>query len=116
VISLVILLLQSDASFPWAMYVFAVCFGLGLGLYAPTVAAGAADLFYGKHFGTVNGLLVMGFGLGGAIGPWLGGYIHDISGSYTSAYICCLIFYCLACLAVWIAAPRKAVKPRPGIK
>ena len=50
------------------------------------------------------------------LGPWLGGYIYDISDSYTSAFIFCLIFYCLACLAVWIAAPRKTVKNRPDVK
>ena len=116
VFSLVILLLQNDTSHPWAMYIFAVCFGLGVGLNIPNVTAGAADLFRGKQFGTVNGLLLMGFGLGGAIGPWLGGYIYDTSGSYATAFIICMVCYCLACLAVWVAAPRKAVKAGVGIR
>ena len=106
-ISLIILLFQKDASNPWALYVFAFCFGFPMGLHAPTIVAGAADLFYGKHFGMVNGLLLMGFGLGGAIGPWLGGYIFDATHSYSLGFIICIFAYFLACVSFWIAAPRR---------
>jgi len=106
-ISLIILLTQKDASSPWALYVFAFCFGFPMGLHAPTIVAGAADLFYGKHFGMVNGLLLMGFGLGGAIGPWLGGYIFDATHSYSLGFIICIFAYFLACVSFWIAAPRR---------
>jgi predicted MFS family arabinose efflux permease len=56
----------------------------------------------------VNGLILMGFGLGGAIGPWLGGYIFDTTGSYTQAFIISIAAYVISCLSFWIAAPRKA--------
>ena len=106
--ALLILLSQNDASNPWALYIFSFCFGFPGGLFAPSIVSGAADLFYGKHFGVVNGLLLMGFGIGGAIGPWMGGYIFDITGSYFIAFIICISAFCLACASFWIAAPRKA--------
>jgi len=118
IVSLLILLSLEDASNPWALYIFVLSFGFPMGLFSPALIAGAADLFYGKHFGTVNGILFMGFGIGGAIGPWLGGYIFDIAGNYSIAFIACIAAYTIACICFWIAAPRKAKKvgglPRPS--
>jgi len=108
--SVLILLSQKDASNPWALYIFVFCFGFPMGLEAPATIAGAADLFHGQHFGMVNGILLMGFGLGGALGPWLAGYIFDVTGSYSSAFIICILAYCLACASFWIAAPRRAIR------
>jgi sugar phosphate permease len=112
IISLLILLSLKDASNPWALYIFVLSFGLPMGLFSPALITGAADLFYGKHFGTVNGILFMGFGIGGAIGPWLGGYIFDITGNYEIAFIVCIAAYTIACISFWIAAPRRAKKTK----
>ena len=110
--ALVALVSVTDTSQPWLLYLFAVCFGYGGALYTPTVTAGTADIFHGKHFGAIAGLLLTGMGIGGVIGPWLGGYIHDISGSYSSAFTLCMVGFAIACVAVWIAAPRKAARLR----
>ena len=109
--SIVILLSVQDNSQPWMLYTHAVLFGFGGGLMLSALAAGAADIFYGKHFGAIYGCVLAGMGVGGAIGPWLGGFIHDVSGSYFSAFIVCIGAYCIACLSFWIAAPRRARKP-----
>lgn len=110
VLSILLLLLQKDASNPLALYMFAVGFGFSMGLMAPCVTAGAADLFHGRHFGTVNGLLLAGMGVGGIFGPWLGGYIFDSTGSYRLAFIIAMSAYVLTCVSLWIAAPRNAAK------
>ncbi len=102
----------SDTSQPWLLYVYSVCFGYGGGLFAATIYAGMADVFHGRNFGAVAGLLLTGMGTGGIIGPWLGGYIYDISGSYTGAFVLSMICFGLACVAFWIAAPRKATSMR----
>lgn len=107
IISLLVLLSQKDASNPWALYIFVFFFGFPLGLNVPTITAGAADLFYGKFFGTVYGMMLLGFGIGGAIGPWLGGYIFDVTGSYSIALIIGIAAYFIAGISFWIAAPRK---------
>lgn len=110
--ALVALLSVRDTSQPWLLYVYATCFGYGGGLYSPAVVAGAADIFHGRHFGAIAGLLLTGMGIGGGIGPWLGGHIYDISGSYSSAFVPCMLCFGLAGLAFWIAAPRNAANLR----
>jgi len=105
--SLIALISVKDTSQSWLLYIFAIGFGLGTGVFGPTVAAGAADIFYGRHFGAINGLLMTGTGLGGVIGPWLGGYIYDISGSYAGAFCLCIGGFLLSCVLFWIVAPRK---------
>ena len=101
-----------DTSAPWLFYLYSVCFGLGGGLFTPTIYAGAADIFAGPHFGTVSGLLLTGMGVGAVFGPWLGGYIYDVSGTYLPAFILCSVCIGLSCLTFWIAAPRKGAKAK----
>jgi len=101
------LLSVRDASQPWLLYAHSVALGLGAGLYAPTGVAAMADIFHGRHFGAIAGVLLTGQGLGGAIGPWLGGYIYDISGSYAVAFVISMVGYGVAAVALYIAAPRK---------
>jgi MFS family permease len=108
--ALVSLLLVKDVSQPVLLYIYATCFGYGTGLCSPTTFAATADLFHGRHFGGIAALLLTGMGVGGVIGPWLGGYIYDISGSYHGAFLLCMGCFALACIAVWIAAPRNAAR------
>jgi len=110
--ALVALVSVRDTSQPWLLYVYATCFGYGAGLYSPTIVAGMADLFHGRHFGAIAGLLLTGMGVGATIGPWLGGYIYDISGSYISAFVFCMVCFGVACIAFWIAAPRHTSRLR----
>jgi MFS family permease len=97
----------TDNSQPWMLYVYAVTFGLGAGLYSPTIFVGAADIFHGPHFGTLNGLILAGLGFGGALGPAIGGYLHDVFGSYHYAFLFAIFSFVIAGTAFIIAAPRK---------
>ena len=108
--ALVALMSVNDTSQNWLLYVYAVCFGYGAGIFTPTMFAGMADLFHGKHFGAISALALTGMGVGGIIGPWLGGYIYDISGSYIGAFLLCIACFVLASISYWIAAPRKAAR------
>ena len=106
------LLSVKDTSHPQLLYFYATCFGYGAGLYSPTIVASTADIFHGRHFGAIAGLLLTGMGVSAVIGPWLGGYMYDISGSYRGAFLLCMVCFALACIAVWIAAPRNAARLR----
>ena len=105
-----------DDSRPWLLYVYSVCFGLGGGLFTPTIYAGSADIFFGRHFGFVSGLLLTGMGVGAVFGPWLGGYIYDVTGSYIPAFTLCIACIALSCMVFWLAAPRKGITGRPAEK
>lgn len=108
VLALLALLSVKDTSRPWLLYVYAVCFGYGAGLFSPTIFVGAADIFHGPRFGSITGLMLCGMGVGGAIGPWIGGYLYDVSGTYSYAFFLCLICFLLSGVVFVMAAPRHA--------
>ncbi len=107
VAGLLALLSFTPESGVWRLYAYAISFGLGAGLFTPTIFAGAADIFYGRSLGTVGGVILMGMGAGAAFGPWLGGFLYDVSGSYRIAFSLCLSFFVVSLLAFTLAAPRK---------
>jgi cyanate permease len=43
-------------------------------------------VYRGRSFGAVLGVITFGNRLGSAIGPWLGGVIYDLTGSYRLAF------------------------------
>ncbi len=102
------LLFVNDTSQPWLLYIYAVCLGLGTGLFSPTITAGEADLFHGKSFGAIAGLSLAGMGIGAVTGPWLGGWIYDVTGSYLPAFFFAITAFALSLITFWIAAPRNA--------
>ena len=110
--ALLALLSVKDTSQPWLLYVYAICSGYASGLFSPTIVVGVADLFYGKSYGAITAMLLTGMGVGGAIGPWLGGYIYDIWYSYDIAFYICIACFALSCICFWIAAPRRAAMMR----
>jgi sugar phosphate permease len=114
-IGITALLLIRDTSQPWLLYVFSVSCGYGAGLVTPTIFAASADIFHGRHFGTVGGLLLGGMGVGSILGPWFGGFLYDLWGNYTVAFILCMACLMASCLLVWIAAPRKASQKAPAL-
>ena len=101
------LLAVSDASQVWLMYAFAVFFGYGAGLVSAVTFAASADIFHGRHFGTVGGLVLGGMGVGSVLGPWLGGYLYDTLGSYKVTFVFCMISLFFSTLFLWFAAPRR---------
>ena len=83
------------------------CLGYGL---APIYGAVASDLFSGPRFGTIFGTLSLGAGLGAAAGPWLGGLLFDVTGSYAPAFVLAGVLAAASAGFVWAVAPRR-VRP-----
>ena len=104
---IVVLILIKDASAPWMLYYYALSLGAGIGFCAPTLTAAITDIFQGPRVGSVIGFIWVGFAVGGAIGPWLGGWLFELSGNYWLAFVVAIILYAVACVAIWLAAPRK---------
>jgi len=105
--AIIVLMLIQDVSKPWMLYYYSLMLGVGIGITAPTIAATVTDIFQGPKVGFVIGSIWFGFAVGGAIGPWLGGWLFEIYGNYFLAWIVAIVLYALACVAVWMAAPRK---------
>ncbi|HLE80673.1 MAG TPA: MFS transporter, partial [Dehalococcoidia bacterium] len=111
IVGLGLLIATRDTSQPWLLYVYGLAFGFSMGMNGPTLTATAADIFEGRHFGAINGLIVAGFGLGGGLGPWLGGYVYDTFGNYIPALLVAMVAVAVSSLLIWGAV--RAGPPRP---
>lgn len=103
----VLLFFIRDAHSLWLAYLFAVLFGSGMGVMPPVMFATIADLFHGKSYGAIQGMVVLGMSMGGAISPWLGGYMHDVTGSYDSTLGMLVAALVASGILVALAAPRR---------
>jgi len=108
-----ILMLMKNTSDSWMLYYYAVTFGFSNGLSAPTIAATVTDIFQGPRIGSTIGFVWFSFAVGGAIGPWLGGWIFEFTQSYEDAFLTAICWYAVAGAAIWGASPRK-VRRVPG--
>jgi MFS family permease len=81
----------------------------GLLGYACTSIMGAVvlEIFQGKHFGSIFGVLMLAALGGGASGPWLTGVLHDHFGTYTVAFAVAIVVSVLGALTIWMASPGK---------
>jgi MFS family permease len=90
-----------------SLYGYAFLFGLGFGARGPIITAMASALFQGRRFGVIYGILSIGNGVGGAVGPWFGGAIHDVTGSYRVAFLITIVFCALGSACFWLARPPR---------
>ena len=89
---------------------YATTFGFGVGLTLPTIAATTTDIFQGPKVGTTIGFVWFSFSVGGAIGPWLGGWLFELTRDYEIAIIVAMTAYAAGCVAIWLAGPRNVRK------
>jgi len=73
----------------WSFYLFSIVFGFAYGgmqvLFSPLVA----ELFGTRSHGVILATGALAGSIGAAIGPIVAGYIFDVLGSYTIAFIIC---------------------------
>ena len=103
--ALALLALEGDPRVEW-LVAYALVFGLGFGARGPIITAMASDLFGGRRFGLIYGVLNLGNGLAGAIGPWFGGVVHDVSGSYRLAFMASIVFSACGSACFWLSRRR----------
>jgi len=66
-----------------------------------------AEIFQGRHYGTIFGTVSLCSVVGGAVGPWLTGALHDVTGSYVIAFWIAIVCSVVSATCIWLAAPRK---------
>jgi MFS family permease len=79
---------------------------LGYGLTS-VLGAIVVEIFQGKHYGSIFGTIQVAALSGGAVGPWVTGVLHDVTGNYSLAFAIGIAMSGLSALAIWLAAPRK---------
>lgn len=71
----------------WTLYLFAVVYGFARGGFSTSMAALIGETFGSGRIGSIFGVLEVSFGIGAAIGPAIGGFIFDVSNSYSTAFL-----------------------------
>lgn len=98
---------------------FVLLFGTMQGSRGPLVAVLAARNFSGGGLGTVYGTIMVGMGLGGAVGSWAAGTLHDLTGDYRAGFL--LAALCAGCglglfwtVRALSAQPLSAARRKPS--
>lgn len=107
-VGIFVLMLIRDNTAPWMLYSFVILYGAGYGTILPVTASTTGDLFPGNSLGRILAIQSIGYGLGGALGPFLGGYFHDLTGSYVVPFVISMLTVALGIYSIWMAGPRHA--------
>ncbi|MGH7278922.1 MAG: MFS transporter [Candidatus Rokuibacteriota bacterium] len=100
------LLLLRQSPTPALLYFMVISQGmLGYGLTS-VIGAIPAEIFEGRHYGTIFGTLMLASIAGGAAGPWVTGVLHDATASYTAGFWIAIAGSAVSAVAIWLAAPR----------
>ena len=101
------LLLLRDYPTPALLYFMVLTQGaLGYGLTS-VIGAIPAEIFQGRHYGVIFGMLMLAAIGGGAAGPWVAGALYDATGSYAPAFWLAIGASVLSAFSIWRAAPRR---------
>ena len=90
------------------LYLCAAAYGFGYGGHVPQFPAMVGELFGFSRLGTILGMEMIFYGIGGALGPFLAGHIFDTTGAYTIAFT-------LAALAMLVAAVLSLFLKQPSV-
>lgn len=94
---------------PTPMLLYAMIIAQGTLGYSLTSVMGSipAEIFAGRHYGSIFGTVMGAAILGGATGPWVTGILYDVTGAYAIAFWMAVGCSLISILAIWLAAPGK---------
>ncbi|MBN1849600.1 MAG: MFS transporter [Deltaproteobacteria bacterium] len=76
----------AGSSHIWMLFLFGVVFGFAYGGHATVYPALVGEILGLRHMGKIIGVIAFFWGIGGAFGPFLAGYLLDTTGSYARAF------------------------------
>jgi MFS family permease len=92
ILLIAVLLWLQIATELWMLYLFAVVYGLAHGGFFTSFSPIVAELFGIKSHGALFGITMFSGTFGGALGPFMAGYVFDVTGGYAGAiWICTLV-------------------------
>jgi MFS family permease len=106
-IGMFLLMMITDTSRNWLLYIFPPFIAFGFSSRQSLYPTIAADLFHGRSFGAIIGAISLFIGAGAGIGPWLGGALHDWTGSYRAAFWVAQATAFASVIFIWMAGARE---------
>ena len=97
----------------WALIVFAVLFGLGLGGEYMIIPLVAAELFGVKVLGRLMGIILTADGMAEAVTPMVVARMRDVTGSYDAGFLLLTGIAFLGLLTISFL-PRRVARPAPA--
>jgi len=82
------------------LYMFAIIFGVTGGGRSALWPLALGESFGVAHLGSILGWLNIPFMIGNAVGPFLAGYIYDVTDSYRHLFLLCIFFSIFAALFI----------------
>jgi MFS family permease len=92
---------------PALVYIFAISYGMGYGMALPALMTSAADLFQGRHFGSILGAITLGGFAGGAVGAWMSGHLFDLTNGYQVNFLIAALAMLASAALIWKARPGR---------
>jgi MFS family permease len=89
----------------WMIYLFAVIYGIAHGGFFTTLSPLVAEFFGIKSHGALFGITMFCGTFGGALGPFLAGYIFDVTGGYGLAIWICILMSALGFVLISLLKP-----------
>jgi len=105
IIALFLLLVAKDLQM---LYLFGVIFGFGHGGLATMESPRTAEIFGMRSHGGILGFVFFADTIGGAIGPFLAGYIFDVTGSYSLDFSLCAAIGVIDLILVLLLRPIRS--------
>ncbi|MFC2070003.1 MFS transporter [Chloroflexota bacterium] len=91
----------------WMLYFFGLIHGLTFGSFDTPIIVLISRSFALNDIGKILGILEVGIFIGGAIGPYLGGLLFDIFGSYTLAFVIMSVAVLFRIFLVFLIRPKS---------
>jgi MFS family permease len=104
------LLWLSLADKEWMLYLFIVVAGFASGGMGASESPLTARLFGISSHGLIYGVVHVGFTIGAAAGPFITGYIFDLTGGYQPAFLTCAAFGIIGLILTVILRPTTKLE------
>ena len=98
------------AGMPSTLYLFSALIGFNFGGNFTLFPTLTADTFGARHIGQLYGWVFLAYGVGGILGPMLGGRLGDMGNFPLAFMICGALCFLAALLAAAVRPPRAAVE------
>ena len=89
------------------LYVFATVYGVAHGAFFTAISPIVAEFFGIRSHGALFGIVAFSGTVGGALGPFVMGYIFDVTAGYSLAFWLCVLMSVLGLAMIVSLKPIK---------